>query len=202
MIPNIAQHNKARPDDAPWVADRHRAPRASEEMAALGILQLGDPILSSGTIPFKVADELDELVRIVERLNATADEVQLLHTFNTGGMGIAAPQIGVGRSVAVFRPNDDDPVVLINPRVVRCEPDDEAAWEEDTEGCLSFFDFRCWVRRPRVLVVEHVSLTGEQLVTTFDKGRQARDVLHEIDHLNGILCFDSLPSGARSITPA
>ena len=202
MIPNIAQDNKARPDNAPWVADRHRAPRVSEELAALGILQLGDPRLSSGTVPISITDEPDEVARILERLNATADEVMLRHAFNTGGMGIAAPQIGVGRSVAVFRPNDDDPVVLINPRVVRFEPEDEAEWEEDTEGCLSFFDFRCWVRRPRVLVVAHVSLTGEQLVSTFDKGRQARDVLHEIDHLNGVLCFDSLPSGARNIALA
>ena len=201
MIPNIAQHDEARPDNAPRVADRHRAPRASEELAALGILQLGDPRLRRGTVPIDVADERDELARIIERLTATADEVQLRHTFATG-MGIAAPQIGVGRSVALFRPNDDDQIVLINPRVVRFEPEDEAAWEEDSEGCLSFFDFRIWVRRPSVLVVSHVSLTGEQLVSTFDKGRQARDVLHEIDHLNGVLCFDSVPSGDRNITPA
>jgi len=202
MIPNIAQDNEARPDDAPGTADGRRVRRASEEMAALGIVQLGDPMLSSGTVPVDVHDELDEVARIVERLNATADQVQLRHTFTTGAMGIAAPQIGERRSIALFRPNDDDQVVLINPRVVRCEPAEEVAWDEDTEGCLSFFDFRCWVRRPRTIVVAHVSLTGEQLVTTFDKGRQARDVLHEIDHLNGVLCFDSLRSGDRSITRA
>jgi peptide deformylase len=202
MTPNIAQDSKARPDDAPMAADGRRVRRASEEMAALGIVQLGDPVLSSGTVPINVADERDEVARIVERLSATADQVQLRHTFTTGAMGIAAPQIGEGRSVALFRPNDDDQVVLINPRVVRCEPVEEAAWVEDTEGCLSFFDFRCWVRRPRAIVVAHVSLTGEQLVSTFDKGRQARDVLHEIDHLNGVLCFDSLGSGARNIARA
>ncbi len=202
MIPNIAQDNKARPDDAPGVAEGRRTRRASEELAALGVVQLGDPVLSGGTVPINFDDERDEVARIVERLNSMADQVQLLHAFNTGGMGIAAPQIGEARSVAVFRPNDDDPVVLINPRVVRCEPVDATDWEEDTEGCLSFFDFRCWVRRPRVVVVAHASLTGEPLVTTFDKGRQARDVLHEIDHLNGVLCIDSLPSGDRTITLA
>ena len=202
MTPNITQHNKARPDDAPRVADGRRARRASEVMAALGIVQLGDPRLSAGTVPVNLAAESEEVARIVARLSATADEVKLRHNFSPGSMGIAAPQIGVGRSVALFRPNDNDQVVLINPRVIRYEPDDQAEWEEESEGCLSFFDFRVWARRPRVIVVEHVSLAGEQLVTTFDKGRQARDVLHEIDHLNGVLCFDTLPSGARNITRA
>jgi len=195
MSSDTAQDNMRRPGEPPPGDLR----LSSEEMAALGILQLGDPMLSRRTAPFRLPEEADEVRRIVERLSATADQVQRRHTFSTGAMGLAAPQIGEGRSVALFRPNDEDQLVLINPRVLRAEPADVADWVEDSEGCLSFFDFRCWVRRPSVLVVEHLTMSGETVVTTFDRGRHARDVLHEIDHLNGLLYFDSLTSGELKI---
>jgi peptide deformylase len=171
--------------------------RPSEQMAAVGVVQLGDPILSSGTRQFVLPDEATELESILARLDAVADRIQQLHDFKSGGMGLAAPQIGVARSVAIFRPIDDDPVVLVNPQVISREPVEELEWNVDSEGCLSFFDLRYWVRRPRVVVVRSLGTGGEEIIATFRAGRQARDVLHEIDHLNGVLCYDHIPPGDR-----
>jgi peptide deformylase len=199
---NVAQDGKlATAEDARATPGRVRR-RSSEEMAELGIIQLGDPVLSTATEPFVLPEESREVTRIVKRLNSVADRVLQRHEFTTGAMGLAAPQLGENRSIAVFRPSGEDQVVLINPQIISIEPAEEIDWDEDTEGCLSYFDFRCWVARPRVVVVANRTLTGEKVITTFDKGRQARDVLHEIDHLNGVLCLDRMPRGARTVSAA
>src|SRR5262245_44434394 len=112
-------------------------PRPSEVMAGLGITQLGDPLLRQPTRPIRLPDEAAAAVRLVARLAAVADQVQRRYDFTTG-MGIAAPQIGVDRSVAIFRPPGAVQVVLINPVVLATDPADEADWGEDSEGCLSF----------------------------------------------------------------
>ena len=63
----------------------------------------------------------------------------------TKGMGLAAPQIGVSRTLAVVRPPDSDAVVaLLNPVVTWQSPEED----EQYEGCLSLFDVRGKTRRP------------------------------------------------------
>ncbi|MET7419220.1 peptide deformylase [Dactylosporangium sp. NPDC005555] len=173
--------------------------RASEVMAALGIVQLGSPILTSGTRPFSFPGDRDEALRILDRLTSVADAVEREHEFTTGAMGLAAPQVGEPRSMAVFRAAGTPQLVLVNPQVVTVEPADRQDWEETSEGCLSFFDFRCVLRRPRTAVVRYRTITGEPAVATFDQGRLARDVLHEIDHLNGVLCLDHVEAGSPAI---
>ncbi|WP_433211625.1 peptide deformylase [Dactylosporangium sp. CS-047395] len=176
--------------------------RPSEVMAALGIVQLGDPMLTRGTRPFDLPRERDEALRILDRLTTTADAVMKVHDFSTGAMGLAAPQIAEPRSIAIFRAHGEEQVVLINPRVIEIGPSSRAEWEETTEGCLSFFDFRCSLRRPRTAVISYLTPMGAEAIITFDRGRLARDVLHEVDHLSGVLCIDHVEPGAPSLSMA
>jgi peptide deformylase len=101
------------------------------------------------------------------------------------GVGLAAPQIGVGRRIAVIDTsngqNPADKLVLINPEVIRAE-----GKQTLEEGCLSIPGFREQVTRPLRVTVraqnargEHFEMTGEELL--------ARAFLHETDHLNGRL---------------
>ncbi|MBO0869728.1 MAG: peptide deformylase [Micromonosporaceae bacterium] len=173
--------------------------RPSEVMAGLGIIQLDDPALRRSTRPLRLPEEAAELGWLVTRLAAVADQVQRRYDFTRTGMGIAAPQIGVDRSVAIFRPPGAAQLVLINPVVLSAEPAEETGWGEVSEGCLSFFDIRCRVPRPQRIVVLHLAPSGEELTAAFEAGRLAGDVLHEIDHLNGVLCLDRMRPDGRIV---
>ncbi|MFJ2629012.1 peptide deformylase [Streptomyces sp. NPDC087532] len=86
--------------------------------------------------------------------------------FSGKGVGLAAPQIGMGRSAAVVRPAEADPIVLLNPRVTRAS----GAVDEKYEGCLSFFDVRAPVSRPLHITVESVTLDCSTTVRDFTRG--------------------------------
>jgi peptide deformylase len=151
-------------------------------------------MLSRPARPFVLPDEAAEVTRITERLFEVADRVRARFEFLTGAMGLAAPQIGEPRAVAVFRPNVGPAVVLINPELRAVGP----AVEEASEGCLSFYEFRFVFERPRAVAVRHRTLAGE-IVTTGFRGRDARDVHHEVDHLRGVLCLDHVTPGSRAV---
>jgi peptide deformylase len=111
-------------------------------------------------------------------------------------MGLAAPQIGIGRAAAVVQSagHHTELIVLLNPRTVgQSEETDERY-----EGCLSSFDVRGLVPRPLRLGVEHVDLTGARLTTIFEQGL-ARLVAHEVDHLYGHLYTGRMRPGMRPI---
>jgi peptide deformylase len=117
-------------------------------------------------------------------------------------MGLAAPQIGEPRSIAIFRVAGARQLVLINPQVIEAGPAMWTDWEERTEGCLSFFDFRCTLRRPRTAVISYLTPSGDEAIATFDDGRLAGDALHEVDHLSGVLCADHVEPGAAAVSMA
>jgi peptide deformylase len=181
---------------------RRDRPRPSEVMRDIGILQLGDPRLTERSRPFDLPAERAEALRVLDRLTAVADEVCRAHDFSAGAMGLAAPQIGEPRSMAVFRPSGAPQIVLINPRIVDTSPADQREWYADSEGCLSFFDFRFVVRRPRRIVLVRRTLTGDVVTTTFEQGRLARDIMHEVDHLGGVLGIDRLTPGDPTVSVA
>jgi len=111
-------------------------------------------------------------------------------------MGIAAPQIGIERAAAIVRPpGSDDVITLLNPQIIETSED----YDEQYEGCLSFFDVRCLVPRPLVIHVEHQDITGERRITIFERGI-ARLVAHEIDHLDGVLCCSRMKPGEHPIS--
>jgi peptide deformylase len=157
-------------------------------MAALGIVQEGDPILRQVARPFDIPAEAEDARRVIAELASAMERVEKVHTFGKG-MGIAAPQIGISRAAAVVRTSDGETITLINPRVI-----EETAGDEQYEGCLSFFDVRGVVNRPLTLHVEHQDIDGQRRITIFDQGT-ARLVAHEIDHLDGVLYTDRMDSG-------
>jgi len=170
--------------------------RPSEHMARLGIAQRGDEVLHAMDVaPFDLPTESEEAAQTITRLEEAANQVQRLHYFRTG-MGIAAPQIGIRRAVALYRSSDGRQIVLLNPRIVF----QSKAHTEETEGCLSFFDWRGSVSRPAIIAVAYEQLDGTEVCQVFHD-REARDVHHEIDHLAGLLYVDRMTFEAQ-LTPS
>lgn len=168
---------------------------ASDRMRAAGIVQEGDPILRQRAESFRLPAQAGEAREVIDQLFAAMQRVAEHHTFGKG-MGIAAPQIGIGRAAAIIRPPGDeaDPIVLLNPAVIA----ESAETDEQYEGCLSLFDVRGLTPRALRLEVEHTTLDGGHVITTFANGI-ARLVAHEVDHLYGILYTDRMREGVRPI---
>ncbi len=107
-----------------------------------------------------------------------------------GGIGLAAPQIGIGLRLIVVDIGSG-PFWLVNPRV-----NSRSGQATGTEGCLSIPGFFTDIRRSEALSVRARTLRG----AAFDsesRGLLARVIQHEIDHLNGVLICDlAVPAGA------
>ncbi|MFZ3492115.1 peptide deformylase [Streptomyces sp. 5.8] len=167
----------------------------STAMASAGIIQDGDPLLHAVARSFDLPGEAEEAQRVVSGLLEAIDRVRRLHTFGKG-MGIAACQIGNDRAVAVVIPPDPEaePIVLLNPVIAETA----AQTDEQYEGCLSYFDVRGLVPRPLSVVIAHTSLDGTRRLTRYEQGL-ARLVLHEVDHLYGLLYRDRMLPGTAPI---
>ncbi len=166
---------------------------AAERMRALDIVQEGDPILSEVARPFDLPAEAEDARRVVANLVSALERVSQVHNF-AKGMGLAAPQIGIGRAAAVIRTPEGEMITLLNPRIC----DQSAESDERYEGCLSFFDVRGNVPRPLSIEVEHQDVDGTTRITVFDLGL-ARLVCHEVDHLFGTLYRARMRPGVEPI---
>lgn len=98
------------------------------------------------------------------------------------GVGIAAPQVGVASRVAIVDFGEgQDPIEMVNPELVLYE-----GAETDIEGCLSFPGIFGEVERP-----DHVKIKAQERDGSWyeleAEGYEARAILHELDHLDGIL---------------
>ncbi|WP_316528103.1 peptide deformylase [Kitasatospora brasiliensis] len=157
--------------------------RPSDQMRDLGVVQEGAPILAEPARPFDLPTERQSAEEVVEKLFTAKERIGQVHPF-AKGMGIAAPQIGIGRAAAIVQPAEPDapPIILLNPRIT--DRSDEA--DEQFEGCLSFFDVRGMVPRPLRITVKATALEGRVATTTYERGL-ARLIHHEIDHLDGLL---------------
>ncbi len=109
------------------------------------------------------------------------------------GIGLAAPQVGIATNLFVTEAPGDYPRVFINPRIIE-HSDDQVTIQE---GCLSIPAIYYPVERAHSVVVEAYNEEGEQF-TLEDHNMLARIILHEYDHLQGILFWDLLPSAVRS----
>jgi peptide deformylase len=148
-------------------------------VAVRDVLLYPDPILKQVAPPAQ-GDEMDVVGR---------DLVDTMRSFERCA-GLAAPQIGALVRVVAVDVSDHPKaetssglLVLANPRVVQSEGSEVAR-----EGCLSIPDLTANVRRATRIVVEHA--TGEVECLGFE----ARCVLHELDHLDGILFLDRVES--------
>lgn len=165
----------------------------SELMRSLDIVQEGDQNLVKETRSFSLPEDAEDARRVVAQLVATLERVAHVHNF-AKGLGLAAPQIGIGRSAAVVRTTDGQSITLLNPRIINESPETD----EQYEGCLSFFDVRGMVPRPLTIEVEHQDTDGSLRITAFDKG-EARLVHHEIDHLYGRLYRSRMRDGVEPV---
>jgi peptide deformylase len=108
------------------------------------------------------------------------------------GVGLAAPQIGVSRRVAVFDAQDGEGArVVINPELVETREVEE--WDE---GCLSVPGHYWEITRPGFARVRGVDVTGQPVEYSGD-GLMGRVLQHELDHLDGKLLLEHLPSKVR-----
>jgi peptide deformylase len=114
----------------------------------------------------------------------------------SGGVGLAAPQVGESLQIAVMeirttptRPNQkhQGPIVIVNPRITSFSKELEKGWE----GCLSLKGVRGLVPRPKSITVQYYNVDGEMVVEKAS-GLWARIFQHEIDHLNGLGCIDKM----------
>ncbi|GAA1964045.1 peptide deformylase [Kitasatospora viridis] len=169
--------------------------RPSEQMRDLGVVQEGEPVLAEPAQAFDLPTEREAAEEVIEKLFDAMERIGQIHPF-AKGMGIAAPQIGIGRAAAVVQPASPDApaIVLLNPRIT--DRSDEA--DEQFEGCLSFFDVRALVPRPLRITVETTTLDGQVAAATYERGL-ARLIHHEIDHLDGLLYTARMAAGVEPI---
>jgi peptide deformylase len=152
-------------------------------MAVQKVLLVPDPRLKKVCEPVEQFDDaLHELVRDLEDTRVSSP----------GCVGIAAPQIGALRRVAIvdtsghkkFGGQSSGHMVLVNPVITAREGE-----RLGREGCLSLPDFTANVRRAMQVVVEYFDEHGQfQRLETEDF--EAVVVQHEVDHLDGILFLD------------
>lgn len=155
-------------------------------MAIRKLRFMGDPVLREKAEPVEgVTAEIHALI---------ADMLDTMYAEE--GVGLAAPQVGIGLRVIVIDPREDgiEPFALINPQIVRFG--DELG--RDEEGCLSIPGLKEIVERPTAVVVEAVDPDGEP-VSIDAEGLLARILQHEVDHLDGILFLDRVSALKRKL---
>lgn len=101
--------------------------------------------------------------------------------YEAKGVGLAAPQVGILRRICVIDVMDDDPIVLINPEVLETSGE-----QTDDEGCLSVPGKVAEVTRPNYVKVSSLDMDMNPVIYE-GEGLRARAMLHEMDHLDGIL---------------
>jgi peptide deformylase len=140
------------------------------------IRQFGDPVLRT---PALEITQFDQALRDdAERMAAVMIDAR--------GVGLAAPQLGSLRRLVVVRAGEDEEaVVLCNPRIVWRSEEEEA----DAEGCLSIGEISVDVPRAVAVRVEAQDLEGRPFEIS-PEGFEARVVQHELDHLDGVLILD------------
>lgn len=151
------------------------------------IVVYGEPVLH------RVADRVTEFDDELRTL--VADMFETLAASN--GVGLAAPQIGVGKQIFVYDADDDYAQVrrrgvFINPVLVGSKvPDSRPHPDHDSEGCLSVPGLDFPLNRSAKVTINGVDETGATVSLTVE-GWFARIMQHEYDHLQGTLYVDRL----------
>jgi peptide deformylase len=136
-----------------------------------------------------------DITEFDDDLNTTVENM-LETMYQYRGVGLAAPQVGLDLNLLVLNPTGaadeaDDERVLINPKIKS-----RKKLEYGEEGCLSFPGIYAEVERHRDIVVEYQDPTGVHKDEKLG-GFLARIILHEMDHLNGVLFVDRLSPAER-----
>jgi peptide deformylase len=151
------------------------------------IVKYGDPVLEKPAAPVEVFD--DELRKLLE------DMFESMYAAH--GVGLAAPQIGISKRIAVidvtFKEDPNAKLVLVNPQIILTE-----GKQKGSEGCLSIPDFREPVTRPQRVTVRAQDGTGKWFEKT-GEDMLARAFMHETDHLNGRLYIHHISALKRDL---
>lgn len=151
-------------------------------MAIRNIRTIGDPILE------KKCKEVKEVTpRIKELIEDMFDTM-----YEANGVGLAAPQVGILKRIVVIDTTGEDPIVMINPRIVETSGEQTGG-----EGCLSVPGKTGTVTRPDYVKafafnenMEEYEIEGTELL--------ARAICHETDHLDGHLYVEKVEGDLMS----
>ena len=145
-------------------------------MAIRTIREIGDPVLN------KVSKEVKEVTPRIQDLIDDMFETM----YEANGVGLAAQQVGILKRIVVIDTTGEDPILLINPRIVETSGE-----QTGNEGCLSVPGKTGIVTRPNYVKVvaldeelNEIEVEGEELL--------ARALCHEIEHLDGHLYVEKV----------
>ena len=151
------------------------------------IVLYGDPVLETPAAKVTAFD--GQLKTLIDDMFASM--------YAAHGVGLAAPQIGIGKQIAVidvtFKEDPEQKLVLINPEIIATE-----GKQRGQEGCLSLPEFREDVSRANLVTVRAQDVHGKWFETT-GEGLLARAFLHEIEHLKGKLYISHISRLKRDL---
>ena len=150
-------------------------------MAVLKLQKYGSPVLREKAMPVNNIDS--EVRELVENMIETM--------YTEGGVGLAAPQVGVSKRIIVIDTEEEGVIVLVNPVIIKREGE-----TKEEEGCLSVPGVYSPVRRSSSITVEAIDLNEKKIKIT-QEGFLAIALQHEIDHLEGYLFIDRLSPAKR-----
>ncbi len=153
-------------------------------MAIRNIRELGDEVLTKKCKP----------VTEMTSRNRELIEDMLETMYEAGGVGLAAPQVGVLKRIVVIDVTGEDPYILINPRIV-----ESSGEQTGQEGCLSLPGKSGQVTRPNYVKavaldvnMREYELEGTELL--------ARAICHEVDHLDGHMYVEKVEGPLQDVT--
>jgi len=151
------------------------------------IVKYGDPVLE------KAAETITEFNGELKKL---ADDM-FESMYAAHGVGLAAPQIGISKRIAVidvtFKEDPDAKLVLVNPEIIK-----RHGKQSGSEGCLSLPEFRETVSRAKEVTVRAQDLEGNWFEKT-GEDLLARALLHETEHLLGKLYISHISALKRDL---
>ena len=154
-------------------------------MAVREVREMGDPILN------KTCKEVRE---VTERTLELIDDM-FETMYETNGVGLAAPQVGILKRIVVIDTTGEDPILMINPRIIETSGE-----QTGYEGCLSVPGKSGMVTRPNYVKavaydenMEEFTIEGTELM--------ARAICHELDHLDGHLYTEKVEGPLVDVEP-
>ena len=145
-------------------------------MAVLPMVTYPDPVLRRKAVRVTSID--GSIGRLID------DMVETMH--ETGGVGLAAPQVGIPLRVAVIELPGEETIVLVNPKIVK-----RSGERQVEEGCLSLPGYRGEIQRSVKVTAKGLDRYGRE-IRIKGEGLLAQALEHEIDHLNGTIYIDHL----------
>ena len=147
-------------------------------MTILPMVDYNNPVLRQKA---KRVSSIDRAIaQLIDDMVETMREV--------GGVGLAAPQVGVPLRIAVIELPDEEIIVLVNPKIVK-----RSGERQIEEGCLSIPGYRGEIQRSEKVTVKSLDRFGRE-IRIKGEGLLAQAVEHELDHLDGTLYIDHLES--------